>query len=397
MDALASKPLAFFAVPSHLHSQYRRAQEKLRFVEQGSLPMAKVEALRETCLAIVEEAAVLRAEADAAFQAHQHAASEAGGDSQGLPPDPAQVFDDELSAQHLLGILTFVVVQADLTQPLQMRTLVWAMADPQELKGERGFFVSLFELSLLFIAGRSLAVVDNEQLLLPRSFEPDDFEDETPDGDADEARESGLLTASAHGNAQPTLNTMSRLILAPKASALAGGRAPSMIGAGGARARLGSAIAADDTAAELSKALQLNVAVVVVKPHLLAAWGGEGAKANGAALAAVVPSQASKDAAQLVRSLLEAHEGVRVAREGQLPAREVAARAVALDQRGVAVGSGGVPYFVVEFSEDVLPWRAFLDTVGVCEHAQTSELACPSFSATSAIRGHLANPRAPCR
>ena len=62
MDALASKPLAFFAVPSHLHSQYRRAREKLRFVEQGSLPMAKVEALRETCLAIVEEAAALRAE-----------------------------------------------------------------------------------------------------------------------------------------------------------------------------------------------------------------------------------------------------------------------------------------------------------------------------------------------
>jgi hypothetical protein len=31
--------------------------------------------------------------------------------------------------------LTFVVVRADLSQPLQMRTLLWSMCEPSLLKG----------------------------------------------------------------------------------------------------------------------------------------------------------------------------------------------------------------------------------------------------------------------
>ena len=450
MDALSRKPQSFFGIPPHLRSPrgYAKALDKLRFLESGSLPTAKIEAIRETALAILDEVAGLKADAQAEFDGwaakraelqrlNDLAASQAatrvdtaaaaaaaaapkravhvtggrssgrivrdpgsgggGGGSLGAPaafvpgglwagdehgpPDPALLFGGgsgeaaDVTPEQLLGILTFVVVQADLEKPLQMRTLVWSLADPSLLKGSRGYYCSLFELSLVYIAGRSIAVINEEDFLLPRSFEPEEYSDDEDDALLGVPPTLGTLGAGglpASFNAPTTLNTLSRLTTALKTSALAGGRAPSVIGA---RPRAGSYGGEADAATELSRALKRNAAVVLVKPHLVStaqsASGASGASADKASAAA------SSAAGALVRALLEgfSDKGLVVTREGTLSARELADRVatssasnasawpILPDQRGVAVGAGGLPYFIVEFGEDECSWQHFNDVV----------------------------------
>lgn len=57
MDALCQRPQSFFNIPSHLRSSkgYAKATQKLKFVETGKLPTAKIGALIETAQAIYEE------------------------------------------------------------------------------------------------------------------------------------------------------------------------------------------------------------------------------------------------------------------------------------------------------------------------------------------------------
>jgi hypothetical protein len=57
MDVLCQRPQSFFGVPSHLRSSkgYTKASAKLKFVDTGKLPTAKIGALIETAQAIFEE------------------------------------------------------------------------------------------------------------------------------------------------------------------------------------------------------------------------------------------------------------------------------------------------------------------------------------------------------
>jgi len=326
LQLLAKQPQAFFEVPLHLQSKskYAAAVAKLKFMQSASLPTAKLNALREAAAAIRAEVETLRVAAQrrrsqwekssAGIAAKAATKAGNGGGKSGLPqsppsqpsqssppphwlsegsdeengrepPDWSLAFGDALPAEHFFAILSFVVCQANLAQPLVIKSLLWSLAEPSAFHGDLGWCASMLELVLVFVAGPVVPMLEETVTLPSRSFEPDD-----------------VMEVRA-----TTVNALEDLAGGPSTPTATAGDSTFHVTPGRARAanaaltksqhhRMSVAQVDDEAAkASLQAALTTNVAVVMVKPKLLleaamalatSADGGGASNADGNAPAA---------------------------------------------------------------------------------------------------------------
>ena len=302
---LAKQPQAFFGVPPHLQSanHYAAAVAKLKFMESASLPTAKLDALGEAATAIRAEVANLRvaalrqraqwAKPSAGLAAK--AASSSGAGTPGLPqsppssslppppplwqshnsegeqngqepPDWSVAFGKALSAEHFLAILSFVVCQANLKQPLVIKSLLWSLAEPSAFHGDLGWCASMLELALVFVAGPVVPMLEETVTLPSRSFEPDELMEIRTTAvsalDTLAMMPSHTATTPAGGDSSSNGSTFH---VTPGR-----GRTPNAALTKSQHHRM-TIVQVDEEAAKasLQAALTTNVAVVMVKPKLL--------------------------------------------------------------------------------------------------------------------------------
>jgi hypothetical protein len=380
MDVLIRRPQAFFGIPTHLRSSrgYAKASSKLKFVETGSLPTAKIGALVETAHAIFEEVDILRSEVTAEVarlqrmqqetiyeddeledESNHHIRTSSGGTRAAVQnPELVQAkvmlacFEnhDALTPEQFLSIFTFVIVQAELTQPLQIRSLLWTLCDPNFLKGERGYYATMYELALIYIAGNEVTVVDEEALVITRSFDPIFEDDEEEDEDEDRMSLSVQKGANQHqnnnhgGHRQNNKRFLSVGNETSSTHGLGGGGGlalggPTMIG--GSRLNTGFHHDDDDglTKDELNEIMKTNVAILIVKPHLL----------EGAVEAETVLT--------FIKNILECFPPLKVTRQGLFTPKEMQVRQIIPESPHDA--NIAVPWLMIEFLEDEFSWAAF--------------------------------------
>jgi len=56
-----------------------------------------------------------------------------------------------LGADDFTPIFIYVTVQANLVQPLHLKEFLWLAADPQDLRGQGGYWLTVFEAAISFI------------------------------------------------------------------------------------------------------------------------------------------------------------------------------------------------------------------------------------------------------
>lgn len=61
-----------------------------------------------------------------------------------------------IGADDLVPIFLFVFVQAELTCPILCKELMWALCHPDQLQGEGGYYLTVFESSIEFVTEEPL-------------------------------------------------------------------------------------------------------------------------------------------------------------------------------------------------------------------------------------------------
>lgn len=136
---LLHEPQSFFGVQvDQLNSTgWQNAVFELSYVDKLSLPSDKLHAVLASARAVY-----------AAYNEEKNLQ---------LPPSArTQHF---LGADEFLPVFIYVVVQARLQRPLLLKKLLWATCDPEVLRGEGGYYLTVYEAALSYVQGLNLASV----------------------------------------------------------------------------------------------------------------------------------------------------------------------------------------------------------------------------------------------
>lgn len=145
---------AFFSVQPDLISpkQWADAVQRLASIEQvpaSSLPTAKLHLLLESIKAIYVEHTLNCQRQHEQRQREQH---EAAGTPEGLVLRPLALEEVEpLGGDDLMPIVIYVVCMAGLTAPMTLSTLLWGLCSADTLRGEGGYYLTMYEAALEFI------------------------------------------------------------------------------------------------------------------------------------------------------------------------------------------------------------------------------------------------------
>ena len=191
MVALRRAPQEAFNIPEHLRvpDQWAAAVLELQEAEACELPSDKLRSLLGAARAIYAEYGAT--ERQKALLQHisthplhaaligqalgQHAEEGGGAEEQGgvgggrgrghstpkrgTSRAPLCIADLDLPPPTPLGaddffpIFTFVVVRAQLSRPILLKELLWALCDPLMLQGEGGYYLTVYEAALEYIRG----------------------------------------------------------------------------------------------------------------------------------------------------------------------------------------------------------------------------------------------------
>jgi len=159
----SATPLDLGVTPSLADCRWTRAIFSLSTLDDKALPLHKLATLTATAKEIHDEHKKL-------LDAFTHVASlkycqQAEKDFYMTKKKPPSF----LAADDFLPIFIYVFVQAELHSPLQARTLLWALANPKHLRGESGYFLTMFDAAIEYVqsgAAWSDAVEQNPDLVL---------------------------------------------------------------------------------------------------------------------------------------------------------------------------------------------------------------------------------------
>lgn len=123
---LAKKDQSFFHIPSEFQSRrnWQTAIDDLKAMEHCNIPSEKLQALLTASRSIYWEFnAIVRPDL----------------------PDPDGTL---LTADDFFPIFTFVFARAELTEPMLIRDMLWALCHPDQLHGESGYYLTIFEAAI---------------------------------------------------------------------------------------------------------------------------------------------------------------------------------------------------------------------------------------------------------
>lgn len=151
---LKDRPQAHFGIPpqNQSPSNWQHAQNELAQLQKFDLPADKIEVLLGTAKAIYQtyqHEAKVKAETAAAEAA---AAAKAAGVE--LPADTTTDKPTStmfLPADDLFPIFVYIVSQTCLSHPCTLKTVLWDLSDPNQLSGEGGYYLTVFDAAVEYI------------------------------------------------------------------------------------------------------------------------------------------------------------------------------------------------------------------------------------------------------